>query len=70
MAASAAAIVKIKIENICPLISLRKTEAETKLMLAAKKIISMHIKIKIIFLRLRNSPKHPIIKTINDRIKK
>jgi hypothetical protein len=70
MAASAAAIVRINIEKTCPLISFRNTEAETKLIFAANKIISIHISIKIIFLRLRNKPKHPIIKMIKDRIKK
>jgi len=30
----------------------------------------MHIKIKIIFLLFRKSPKQPMIKTINDKIKK
>ena len=70
MAASAAAIVKIKMENTYPLISFRNTDAETKLIFAASKIISIHINIKIIFLRFKNNPKQPIIKTTSDRIKK
>jgi hypothetical protein len=70
IAASSAAIVKIKIENTCPLISFKKTDADTKLIFAANNIISIHIKIKIIFLLFKNNPKHPIIKTIKERIKK
>jgi hypothetical protein len=49
---------------------LRKTEAETKLIFAANKIISMHINIKIMFFLFKKRPKQPIINTIKERIKK
>jgi|TARA_B110000305_G_C19333336_1_gene585203 hypothetical protein len=70
IAASAAAIVKIKIENIWPSRFLRNIDADTKLIFAAKRIISIHIKMSIIFLRFKNNPKQPIINKITERIKK
>ena len=70
IAASAAAIVKIKIENTCPLISFKNTDADTKLIFAARSIISIHIKIKIIFLLFKKRPKQPIIKITIDKVKK
>ena len=44
--------------------------ADTKLIFAAKRIISIHIKMSIIFLRFKNNPKQPIINKITERIKK
>ena len=59
--ASAAAIVKINIAKICPIISSNKTEKIIKLRLTESKINSIDIKIIIIFLLFINIPIKPII---------
>ena len=59
IAASAAAIVKINIVNICPTISLEKIENEIKLMFTANKINSIDIKITMTFFLFKKIPSTP-----------
>jgi hypothetical protein len=55
--------------NTCPVKSLIKIENETKLMLTAKRISSIDIKITITFFRLRKIPIIPIEKITTPKIK-
>ena len=69
MAASAAATVKINKVNICPVISFKNEENETKLIFTDKSINSMLIKMTIIFFLFKNIPATPIVKIIALKVK-
>ena len=69
IAASAAATVKIKSVNTCPVRSPRKIENATKLILTANNINSILINITIIFFLLRKIPIIPIEKITAPRVK-
>src|SRR5579864_8274277 len=64
IAASAAATVRTNIAKTWPARSLRLTEKATKLMLTAKSISSIDIRMMMTFLRLRKMPKTPRVKRI------
>ena len=69
IAASAAATTKINNANICPNKSSSVFENPTKLILVAKIINSIDIKIDIMFFLFIKIPRKPIEKIIEDKIK-
>ena len=69
IAASAAATVKINIVNICPVMSWRYIENETRFILTAKRISSTDIKITITFFLFKKIPSVPSEKMIAPKVK-
>jgi hypothetical protein len=67
IASSAAATVKMKIIKMCPDVELLNAENETRLMLAARSIISIEIRMLMMEFLLIKTPKTPIEKSITAR---